>query len=243
MRRPPLMRRPLRLVLLLALPSSLRAEAVWMKLRAKEERCLWRELDKDDQGPSVEVFVESGGSLKVRMIIQGPYPVDGEGVPVTWDASVPKIFDGIISSQETGDSAFATPVYHDIEAIPGAYKACVYGNRFDDLYVSLDWHVTASTEDEVPIKVDDKKNDGVTALATSVNQLRNNLADLQEKQRRERRRLAHHKAINDASHNAIVEGSLFETAVYAMASAFQIIFVRRWFDGKSVNTVFGHDNV
>ena len=88
-----------------------------------------------------------------------------------------------------------------------------------------------------PAAGDDKggKNDeAVAAVEARVVALRGHLAELKEKQARERRRLAKHKALYDARHNNMVEASLLETVVYVVCSGFQIFFVRRWFRGKGM---------
>jgi len=224
------------------------AEPVSVKLSPKEKRCVWTEIG-EGQSAKLEVFVLSGGKLKVKVEVAGPFKVDSEGSPVVWDESVPSVVDATASSAERQEDAFASPSFYDVDT-PGAYRACLTNkfDRFEDQLVSLEWHLqgadVTSGEDAVPVKKKaEPKNQAVAGLAKEIANLRADLANLQDKQRRERRRLAHHRAINDASHNAIVEGSLLETTVYIFASLFQIIFVRRWFDGKGVSTVFGHDNV
>mmetsp|Transcript_20761 Transcript_20761/g.65292 ORF Transcript_20761/g.65292 Transcript_20761/m.65292 type:complete len:257 (-) Transcript_20761:31-801(-) len=222
--------------------------AVTVKLRPKEVRCVWNEMSKGEKG-TVEVFVEAGGKLNARLEIVGPYALDDEGTPALWDERVVTLYDKVFSSAET-DSTFASPTTVAFEAkAPGAYKACVdsAGARFENKVVSIEFRTSGAgdPDDDLPVALrhDPKDPEGVAQLTKRLVAVRTELARLKEKQARERRRLAHHRAINDASHISIVEGSLLETVVYVFASSFQIFFVRKWFEGKGVTTIFGTDNV
>uniref|UniRef100_A0A7S3JU80 GOLD domain-containing protein n=1 Tax=Aureoumbra lagunensis TaxID=44058 RepID=A0A7S3JU80_9STRA len=239
-------------LLLQLLVSSTNGDPISLRLAPKESRCVWSELARGEVA-AMEVFVQLGGKLKVRLEVRGPYKIDSEGTPVVWDDKVSTVYDAVISSIEKTNEQFATPTTISISAKEGgAYRACVENSHshFDDEVVTLDWRTIASgndgDEDELPIALLHDSKDttsSVADLARRVVALRADLATLREKQARERRRLAHHRAINDDSHISIVEGSLLETAVYVISSLFQIIFVRNWFQGKGVQAVFGSDNV
>jgi len=219
---------------------------------------VWTELVAGETA-EVEVFVQTGGKLNARLEIRGPYALDPEtGAPHAWDDNAATVHDGLVGPRTldgAGDAdAFASPTAVKVKAAQGgAYRACVENSvsRYEDKLVLVEWRSVAggaADEDQLPIALttggDAKEADpGVTELAKRVVALRRELAALRARQARERRRLAHHKALNDATHAKVVEGSLIETAVYVVISAFQIIFVRRWFEGKGVSAVFGSDNV
>lgn len=207
--------------------------ALTVKLKPKEARCLWSELVEGETG-TVSVFVSSGGKLKARVEIRGPYEMEADGIPKI-DEPVKTIYDATISSAEkTGH--FASPFTYTVKGA-GAFRACVESvSRFEDVFVDVDF-VTDRVKRASRLKAETK----IDVLNERLVKIRTALASLRDKQARERRRLAHHTVLNDASHAAVVEGSLIETVVYVFASLFQIVFVRRWFEGKGV--IFGSDNV
>lgn len=233
----------------LLLSWTTRASAtVTVKLRPKEPRCLWNEMTDGEKG-NVEVFVESGGKLTARLEIVGPFALDEEGTPSLNDDRAVTIHDAVFSSAETSTESFASPTYVAFTATTaGAYRVCVdnAGARFENKVVSIDFRTSGATDDDdlpVALKHDPQASEGVAQLTKRLAAVRTELAVLKEKQARERRRLAHHRALNEASHVAVVEGSLLETVVYIIASCFQIVFVRKWFEGKGVTTIFGSDHV
>ena len=138
----------------------------------------------------------------------------------------------------------------------GIYKVCFdnSGSRISEKVVTLGvaksapaggdplWEPVRLKRDGDGDKTGGRNAENVDKLEKRVVSLRSHLAVLKEKQTRERRRLAHHKALYDAKHNTMVEGSLFETVVYILCSIFQIVFVRRWFSGKGVLPTYGGDH-
>ena len=70
-------------------------------------------------------------------------------------------------------------------------------------------------------------------LEKSIRRLKRGLRKVQQQQQQERHRQAVHTAVNQDSNNHMVLGSLVETVVFVATAAFQIVFVRNWFDGKA----------
>lgn len=221
-----------------------------VKLRLTESRCLWNELSSGEKG-EISVFVESAGTLRARLVVTGPYPLDSDGVPMTV-AGGKTVHDSVFSSEEKTTGLFAQPTRVEFVAEgPGAYRACLDNakNRFDTKVVSIDFRTSGEVdEDELPIVALRRESEKVEAesvaeLTNRLLEVRKQIAELKDKQARERRRLAHHRALNEASQTSLVEGSVIETLIYIFACTFQIIYVRNWFEGKSVTNIFGSDNV
>lgn len=228
---------------------SVWAGPVTVKLRPRETRCLWNDMALGDNG-RVEVFVESGGKLNARLEIKGPFKSEEGSVPTISDQQAPVVHDAVFSSAETTTKSFASPTeIKFVAAGAGAYRVCVEntGSRFENKVVSIEFETSGIVNEDQDIPMsprnDPQSSESIAELTRRLVDIRTELSNLKKKQVRERRRLAHHRALNDASHIAIVEGSLLETVVYIFASTFQIIFVRKWFEGKSVTTIFGNDNV
>ncbi|KAJ8612100.1 hypothetical protein CTAYLR_002438 [Chrysophaeum taylorii] len=124
---------------------ALSAQAVTVKLRPKESRCVWTHVAAKGEKATVEVFVESGGALNARLEIVGPYAMDEEGTPFVDAEDVPTVHDATFSSAETVDGVFASPTIVEFDAeAPGAYKACVFNSvsRFEHKVVDIDFRTS-----------------------------------------------------------------------------------------------------
>jgi len=254
----------MRLLALLALlratkSDRLTEEGLELRLAAKETRCVWDEL-AEGQGATLEVFVLSGGgSADVQVSVDGPFPMaDGSrlpkaaspkrGVPPAFDKPVARL--GVKAAVAEGDQ-FATPTAVAIPAPSsgaGAFKFC-----FDNGAARLSERVVAVTMRKAPMGPDalfaplktvpaegrtGRNAEAVDKVEKRVVALRAQLAGLKDKQSRERRRLARHKALYDSKHDSMVEASLVETFVYILCACVQIWMVRRWFAGRGVMPVF-----
>jgi len=252
-----------------ALGDVLTEDDLAFRLAPKETRCVYEELE-DGQSASLSVFVLSGGNMDVTVNVEGPFERTGAGLPRTahrrGGGEITKPHSSHAVTSDRDDADFATPTVLEISAPDGpagggVYKICFdnTASRLSEKIVTLGVTKSAGAEDALPVwepirlrhdgadgaadgAAPKKNSENVAKLEKRVVTLRSHLAILKEKQTRERRRLAHHKALYDAKHNTMVEGSLFETVVYILCSIFQIVFVRRWFSGKGVLPTYGGDH-
>jgi len=213
-------------------------------------RCVHEFIPQDADG-TVELFVESGGKLEVHMTIEGPMATGWDKIPEAGESTA-MLFDKVISNgrEEDFDDSFLFSFKSD----GGAYRVCVSNdmNRVANKVVQVDIRSSAKVISENPIKIssDPKKAEEarlakeeakgsearqaeVAVLEKSIRRLKRGLRKVQQQQQQERHRQAVHTAVNQDSNNHMVLGSLVETVVFVATAAFQIIFVRNWFDGKA----------
>jgi hypothetical protein len=69
-------------------------------------------------------------------------------------------------------------------------------------------------------------------LEASILRLKAGLRKVQKQQQQERHRQAVHAAVNEDSNNHMVFGSVVETVIFVGTACFQLIFMKKWFDGK-----------
>ncbi|KAJ1461813.1 emp24/gp25L/p24 family/GOLD-domain-containing protein [Pelagophyceae sp. CCMP2097] len=229
--------------------STTETNFVTFKVKNKEERCFYEVLEASARA-TFELFVLSGGDLNVKFTVDGPLYIGDDGELDEERALT--VYAGVIKSDDK--LGFATPTQVTaIASVSALYRACVEnaGSSFGgDKVVQLGVRQTRAvdTDDEVPAQQAAKgaaDAADVAALSKRVSDLRAALLSLRGKQSRERRRLAHHRALNDANHARMASSSALETVAYVVSSAFQLVFVRRWFEGKSIaiNVFGGESNV
>lgn len=242
----------------LASADVLTEDGLSFRLAPKEVRCVYEELE-DGQSATLDVFVLNGGQMDVDVVIDGPFGVAESGMPRAahkrGETGLSKPHSKHVVQSKQEGSEFAAPALLEITAPSGPggggiYQICLdnSASRISEKTVTLGITKSAAEGNDklwepIRLKSPDavkggKNTENIEKIEKRVVSLRSQLAVLKEKQSRERRRLAHHKNLYDAKHNTMVEGSLFETIVYIVCSAFQIIFVRRWFSGKGMIPVY-----
>jgi emp24/gp25L/p24 family/GOLD len=77
----------------------------------------------------------------------------------------------------------------------------------------------------------------VTLLTERLVGLSRAFEGMEQRQCRDRRRLAVHSASETAAHSGMMAGSVLETVAFIAASVFQLCFVQRWFAGRSSSSV------
>ena len=234
-----------RRLLLAALVTLTRAdrlqdEGVELRIAAKQTRCIYEELP-EGVGGTLEVFVlAGGGEMDIDVAVDGPMTVDDTtGLPSKARKPAARV---TVKSGGVNEDRFASPTHVALAAPrdgPGAYSICLdnSGSRYTEKVVSLAVRTSEDKGNAAPKHKKDKKKGGrnsenVEKVEARVVALRGQLATLKDKQARERRRLAKHRALYDARHDGMVQASLMETCVYVLCSVFQLVFVRRWFAGK-----------
>lgn len=221
--------------------GRLQDEGLELRVAAKETRCIYEEL-AEGVGGTLEVFVMSGGGeMDIMVAVDGPMAIDeSTGLPRKTGARPAARVK--VTSGGVNEDRFASPTHVALAAPrngPGAYEICLdnSGSRMTEKIVSLAVCTSEDKGNAAPKHKKEKKASGknadqVAKVEQRVVALRGQLATLKDKQARERRRLAKHRALYDARHDGMVQASLFETCVYVLCSVFQLVFVRRWFAGR-----------
>ncbi len=93
---------------------------------------------------------------------------------------------------------------------------------------------TSNVEDPDAIK-----DEHVDGLLERLKSLEMQFSSVEKRQSNERHRLNVHIETNEASHSRMVIGSLLETVIFIAVSAFQIIILKKWFDGKGSGMLGG----
>jgi len=75
------------------------------------------------------------------------------------------------------------------------------------------------------------KDEDFQGTKQKLKSLRRLLAEIQQAQQKERRRLVVHSATNKHSHSRMVLGSLLETVFFMAVTGYQVYTIRRWFRG------------
>ena len=75
------------------------------------------------------------------------------------------------------------------------------------------------------------KDEDFQGTKQKLKSLRRLLAEIQQSQQQERRRLVVHSATNKHSHSRMVLGSLLETVFFMAVTGYQVYTIRRWFRG------------
>ena len=178
--------------------------------------------------------------MDIDVAVDGPTKLDeSSGLPAKNGRPAARV---TVKSGGVNEDRFASPTHVALAAPrdgPGAYSICLdnSASRYTEKVVSLAVRTSEDKGNAAPKHKKDKKKGGrnaenVEKVEARVVALRGQLATLKDKQARERRRLAKHRALYDARHDGMVQASLMETCVYVLCSVFQLVFVRRWFAGK-----------
>ena len=196
-----------------------------MRIAAKQTRCLHEELP-EGVGGTLEVFVlAGGGEMDIDVAVDGPMTVDDTtGLPSKARKPAARV---TVKSGGVNEDRFASPTHVALAAPrrPGAYSICLdnSGSRYTEKVVSL---AVRTSEDKgnaaVKHKKDKKKGgrnaENVEKVEARVVALRGQLATLKDKQARERRRLAKHRALYDARHDGMVR-----RAPHGVSVAFMVL--------------------
>lgn len=86
----------------------------------------------------------------------------------------------------------------------------------------------------IPENIKQSYKADLALLKHSAERIGRTLGDVQQKQQKERHRLALQTAANQNNHHKMVVSSLFETVVFIGVSLFQLFWVRRWFEGRGL---------
>lgn len=86
----------------------------------------------------------------------------------------------------------------------------------------------------IPDNIKQSYKADLALLKHSAERIGRTLGDVQQKQQKERHRLALQTAANQNNHHKMVVSSLFETVVFIGVSLFQLFWVRRWFEGRGL---------
>jgi len=131
---------------------------------------------------------------------------------------------------------------------PGWYRACVHAS-FGEVTVELEmrkstelgmpdetghvpsYDVSVEVIEERELEVDAAKEEDLAQSKEHVVELHKLLNNIKSKQQKERHRLELHQEINLHSHSRMVLSSLFETALFIGVTGFQVITIRKWFQG------------
>jgi len=78
------------------------------------------------------------------------------------------------------------------------------------------------------------KDEDFQATREKLKSLRRLLADISNRQQKERHRIQLHSATNEHSHSRMVLSSLFQTILFCAVTGYQVFTIRRWFKGAPV---------
>jgi hypothetical protein len=101
----------------------------------------------------------------------------------------------------------------------------------------LNTHAAGDTAENAAEK--DASAQEMAAAEEAIARIHANLLKIQTSQLRDRHRLSLHSEVNKASHSEVLQGSIVETACFILASLFQLLFVRRWFAGRTSSSSAG----
>jgi hypothetical protein len=214
------------------------------------QRCIHEEVAAGTEA-TVELFVEKGAKLEVHLTIEGPMTKAWGNVPEANEKTV-KLLDEVVTNghEEDFDDSFLFTFESKGGDNGNVYQVCVANdmNHLISKTVQLDIRTNyvprkpetkrvklvqnpdQLTEEE---RVAEKaKEEEVANLEASIKRLKAGLRKVFKQQQQERHRQAVHTAVNEDSNNHMVVGSVIETVVFIGAACFQLIFIRKWFDGK-----------
>lgn len=226
-----------------------------VSLPPRSKRCVHEDFPAKSDG-TVELFVESGGRLEVHLTVEGPMgSTDSQGVPQP-GTETGTILDEVVTNGHGQEEEFDDSYLFSFKSDGGVYRACVANdmNHVVTKVVQIDIRSSFASPTPVgePIKLlssgaredlseEEKKakkrqDADVATLQESIRRIKGGLKTIERQQKQDRHRQAVHTAVNEDNNNHMVIGSLIETVVFIGAAAFQIIFVRNWFENKQAKT-------
>ena len=210
--------------------------------------CFYEDFDANTPMKLVDVFVESGGSLDVVLSVHGPLTLNQVRSERYEDPFYQEKVDAV---KEIGSetSTFTAELKPDKV---GTFAICV-DNRsahFLSKFVQLDvrnakrvdpvaLHLGGETDKtsmdaDTGNSAEHRDEEAVTRVREALERVRKGVKRIQVQQQVDRHRLQLHSATNALDNNKVVTGSVVETAFFVAAALFQIFFVRRWFQNRSV---------
>jgi len=151
-----------------------------------------------------------------------------DGLEITWPAkpgAYALCLDNTMSQMQTKLVEFS---------FPAPVKGNGDGEEDDfDLDAALA-ETNNATNGTIPDNIKQSYKADLALLKHSAGRIGRTLGDVQQKQQKERHRLALQTAANQNNHHKMVVSSLFETVVFIGVSLFQLFWVRRWFEGRGL---------
>ena len=157
-----------------------------------------------------------------------------DGLEISWAAkpgAYALCLDNGMSQVQTKLVEFAFPA--------PASKARKAGEDEDDFDLEALLAADGGANGTIPENIKQSYKADLALLKHSAKRIGVTLTEVQQKQLKERHRLALQTAANQNNHHKMVVSSLFETVVFIGVSLFQLFWVRRWFEGRGLRTARG----
>ncbi|CAM9804225.1 unnamed protein product [Chrysoparadoxa australica] len=180
-----------------------------------------------DVGAPGEVELEVFSTTGIPLTVKGPLTLDSDGIPLP--GLLEKSSINVTPAQV--DSSLGGTFLHTVETMVGTYELCLENSGYlsaQDL-VSLDVKPKNKAREKEAGK--HMLEGDLAVLARSLEHLGKSFEEIEQKQERERKRLAVQSLVNLNAQSGVLTASVLETITFFGACLFQIIFVRRWFSG------------
>jgi hypothetical protein len=249
------------LLLLLLMPST---HAVSLDVPPRDKVCLYQYYEAGDTGKAEVFVVNGGNlDIGVSVEGPFADDKDGapskttQETKVFYNAVVASSSAFLNQEHPPGVTASADGLEITWPAQPGAYALCL-DNTMSQMQTKLvefsfptpegkgDGHeddfdldaALAETDNAdngtIPDNIKQSYKADLALLKHSADRITRTLGDVQQKQQKERHRLALQTAANQNNQHKMVVSSLFETVIFIGVSVFQLFWVRRWFEGRGL---------